>query len=466
MDLYPLPRKAPTWGFASGHRPTRTFQYPPTMGVEVRIVPAVETALGRSLGAARVETMPGGHSWDTYLVSTASGPEAVVRVAPRGGTLDPYDVEVERRALRAARGALPAPDVLLVAAHPSEFGAPLQVQTVAPGARLRSSQEIPLHERKRYRAAMAVALGDLHRLGDPSRLSAVKTTGEAIRSIIDVEVEHYLRAAAARQPGFEIGLRWLLSNLPGGSDEPVVCHGDYRIGNILWDDGGEISAVLDWERAWAGDPMCDIAFTRQFSAWGGIDGEAVALYERASGRRVDESLMTFYLRLERWRSYTASMRGISALASGNSDRVALAAIGEAGNSGMWDLASWLEDGLVPLPPGLAQRPSHYAPTLSASRRIEIARHPGTGGRLRSHLLDDEEAGRALRRSVDRLRTIGGMPALAKAVDLSDLEAAWEAAFEVLTVAAADGGRNLRAALQALGLRFTGRPTFLQEMAWR
>lgn len=436
------------------------------MAVEVRIVSAAETALGRSLGGARVEPMPGGHSWETYLVSTASGPEVVVRVAPRGGTLDPYDVEVERRALRAARGALPAPEVLLVAAHPSEFGAPLQVQTVVPGARLRSSQKIPSGEIKRYRAAMAVALGDLHRLGDPSRLSAVRTTGEAIRSIIDVEVEHYRRAAAARQPGFEIGLRWLLSNLPGGNDEPVLCHGDYRIGNILWDGCGEISGVLDWERAWAGDPMCDIAFTRQFSAWGGIDREAVPLYERASGRKVDESLMTFYLRLERWRSYTASMRGISALASGKTDRAALAAIGEAGYSGMWDLASWLEDGLVPLPPELAKRPSHYAPMLSAPRRIEIARHPGTGGPLRSHLLDDGEESRALRRSVDRLRAIGGMPALTKALDLSDVEVAWEAAFEVLTVAAADGGRNLQAALQALGLRFTGRPTFLQEMAWR
>ncbi|MXZ68320.1 MAG: phosphotransferase, partial [Acidimicrobiia bacterium] len=340
------------------------------MAVEVQIVRAAETALGLSLGEALVEPMTGGHSWDTYLVSTASGPEAVVRVAPRGGTLDPYDVDAERRALRAARRALPAPDVLLVAADPSRFGVPLQVQTVVPGARLRSSQKIPLHKRERYRAAMAVALGDLHRSGDPSRLSAVRTTGEAIRSIIDVEVEHYCRAAAARQPGFEIGLRWLLSNLPGGSDEPVVCHGDYRIGNILWDDGGEISGVLDWERAWAGDPMCDIAFSRQFSAWGGIDREAVALYERASGRKVDESLMTFYLRLE-----------------------------------------------------LAKRPSHYAPMLSAPRRIEIARHPDTDGPLRSHLLDDEEESRALRRSVDRLRAVGGMPALTKALDLSDLEGA-------------------------------------------
>jgi aminoglycoside phosphotransferase (APT) family kinase protein len=39
----------------------------------------------------------------------------------------------------------------------------------------------------------------------------------------------------------------------------VLVHSDYWAGNILW-DGGEISAVLDWEEAGYGDPGVDVAY--------------------------------------------------------------------------------------------------------------------------------------------------------------------------------------------------------------
>jgi aminoglycoside phosphotransferase (APT) family kinase protein len=432
----------------------------------VDVVAAAEAALAYKLENPSVQQLTGGYSWQTYLVSDGASPRVVVRVAPRGGTLDPYDPDDERRALTAARGAVPAPHVLHVEADSSVYGAPLQVQTVGPGVKVKTSSVHSAAERSAYRSALAVGLGRLHRDGDPARLGTVASTGEAIQWVIEREVEHYLRVAPARHPGFEIGLRWLLSNLPDGDTPPVVCHGDFRLHNILWKAPGEIGAVLDWERAWAGDPMCDIAFSRQFSGWAAIDGDVVASYEEASGREVDESLMDFYLRLERWRSYTASMRGLAAIASGLSDRPELVAVGEAGMIGMWELIDWLEDGLVVLPDNLAQRPAGYAEGISPVRRVEVADSLASDSPQRSHLLDENRGHESLQCSVNLLRSLSGFPQLEEALKVRDSERAWADAYGVLTAEAAHAGGRLRAALQALGRRFTARPTNLKEMKWR
>lgn len=43
--------------------------------------------------------------------------------------------------------------------------------------------------------------------------------------------------------------------------EPVLIHGDFYPRNILWDEEGEIEAVIDWEDASFGDPLFDVACT-------------------------------------------------------------------------------------------------------------------------------------------------------------------------------------------------------------
>jgi aminoglycoside phosphotransferase (APT) family kinase protein len=52
---------------------------------------------------------------------------------------------------------------------------------------------------------------------------------------------------------------------------PVLLHGDFWPGNILW-KGGRLVAVLDWEDATVGDPLVDVAGTRLELLWAcGID---------------------------------------------------------------------------------------------------------------------------------------------------------------------------------------------------
>ena len=55
---------------------------------------------------------------------------------------------------------------------------------------------------------------------------------------------------------------WPLS----GGNEPVLLHGDFWPGNLLWRDGALV-AVLDWEDAHVGDPLADLADARLEYLW-------------------------------------------------------------------------------------------------------------------------------------------------------------------------------------------------------
>jgi len=59
-------------------------------------------------------------------------------------------------------------------------------------------------------------------------------------------------------PAIELGLWWLRENRPPPRD-PVVVHGDYRIGNLVVGEEGLVG-VLDWEFAHLDDPVRDLAF--------------------------------------------------------------------------------------------------------------------------------------------------------------------------------------------------------------
>jgi aminoglycoside phosphotransferase (APT) family kinase protein len=70
-------------------------------------------------------------------------------------------------------------------------------------------------------------------------------------------------------PVGEIG-RWLEEHLPSKC-QPGLMHGDCHLGNALFLDTGELSALLDWELSALGDPLLDLG--RLLAAWPNADGE-------------------------------------------------------------------------------------------------------------------------------------------------------------------------------------------------
>jgi aminoglycoside phosphotransferase (APT) family kinase protein len=59
-------------------------------------------------------------------------------------------------------------------------------------------------------------------------------------------------------PAIELGLWWLREHRPPPR-EPVVVHGDFRIGNLAVDENGLVG-VLDWEFTHLDDPARDLSF--------------------------------------------------------------------------------------------------------------------------------------------------------------------------------------------------------------
>jgi len=83
-----------------------------------------------------------------------------------------------------------------------------------------------------------------------------------IEDVIDRELDTqeriYQKAKLKDEPAIREVFRWLRENKPSVREKTLV-HGDFRVGNMLLDNG-DLSAVLDWELARIGDPMYDLGY--------------------------------------------------------------------------------------------------------------------------------------------------------------------------------------------------------------
>jgi aminoglycoside phosphotransferase (APT) family kinase protein len=137
----------------------------------------------------------------------------------------------------------------------------------------------------------------------------------AIRPSDDIAIPHMDTGAALAElkkrfveyggdrPVIALALRWCEDNLPSPTD-PVLVHGDFRMGNIMADANG-LAAVLDWELAHWGDAHEDLAYGCM-AVWrfGHFDRPAFgvsdldtyfAAYEAAGGTKVDQARFRFWL---------------------------------------------------------------------------------------------------------------------------------------------------------------------------
>lgn len=95
------------------------------------------------------------------------------------------------------------------------------------------------------------------------------------------------------EPVADAAFAWLYRNLDHADGRRTLVHRDIGCHNMLV-DGGRITAILDWEISWIGNPARDIAYVRemvcQCIGW----DDFVAEYVSAGGEMPNKAEMLFY----------------------------------------------------------------------------------------------------------------------------------------------------------------------------
>ncbi len=231
---------------------------------------------GSDPGPVSVTPIPGGASRDTWLAE-AGETRWVVRRKPKGAdSLVP--IGDEYRLLELARDAgVPVPELLAFEPSGGRLGSAAMLMAHVDGTsvapRILRRPEFAT-ARERLPRQLAEALARVHSVsaGDRDWILPPAPPDPALGQV--EEWERQLDEIGAPLPAVELGLRWLRANAPEPAD-PVLVHGDFRLGNFIVDESG-LAAVIDWELAHRGDPAEDIGWLCIRSWRFGNDDQPVA----------------------------------------------------------------------------------------------------------------------------------------------------------------------------------------------
>lgn len=169
--------------------------------------------------------------------------------AAKWKTLDSQVTVTEFTLLNAlAAAGMQVPQPLFLEATGDVLGSPFFVMEFVDGATDVDTAALP-----DALAHMADYLRRLHslQLDLPALRKAEEPASSALAFVPDSDPVHAALQRAAVRPS---------------KNAPVLLHGDYWPGNVLWKDG-KIAAVIDWEDVALGDPVSDLACCRLELTW-------------------------------------------------------------------------------------------------------------------------------------------------------------------------------------------------------
>jgi aminoglycoside phosphotransferase (APT) family kinase protein len=204
-------------------------------------------ALRERLGPVEnVRQLAGGASKEAWAVDVGGRPLLVRRAAVGVIHRDTLTLEQEFRVLQAAHAAgvkVPEPVEYLGDLDGHEAFVMERVGGETIGRRIVRAPPAGLAEE------MADQLARIHAIAPLDFLPR----GDIVERFYEE-----LDSVGEPHPAIEYGLAWVRERLSASRD-PVLLHGDWRIGNLAVDARG-IVAVLDWEFAHVGDPVEDVAW--------------------------------------------------------------------------------------------------------------------------------------------------------------------------------------------------------------
>ncbi|WP_062764159.1 phosphotransferase [Sphingopyxis terrae] len=327
------------------------------------LLPPFMTRVAGAGDLSNLTRLSGGANMESWAFDWGGG-AYVLRRAPSAEYMEgrPYGHPVEAALVRAAHaGGVKAPEVIGVLSDADGMGTGYVMRRVIAEV---SSAKILAAAPRSLVADLGRELALIHalpRAAIPAEIPVMDTAAAL------AELKARFLSYGGDRPAIALAIKWCEDHLPEPAD-PVLVHGDYRMGNVMVDADG-LAAVLDWELAHLGDAHEDLAFGCM-TVWrfGMLDKPAFgvgslddyfAAYEAAGGRPVDRDRFKYWLVYRTlWWALGCLQMG-QAWRSGADTTVERVVVGRRTAEQELDIIRLLEDGApaaeraAPLPPSPA-----------------------------------------------------------------------------------------------------------------
>ncbi len=271
-------------------------------------------ALDPARGRARTSSVgrpSAGWSNETVLATVEwddRSDDVVVRLPPVVASFPGDTLRTESIVLDAlSRARLPVPRPIALEPDLRWLGAPFLVMTRVSGRPVGAAPsrdpwlvEAPPQRQRFVQEQFLATLAMVHRLD--WRAAGLSQHLRGADGALATEVDwwsSYVDWAADGSPARRLvdHVRWCREHVPATEPPASLCWGDARLGNVMYDDGGALVALIDWELASIGPAEMDLAWYLALEeltdryARASVPGfmahdDAVAHFEAALGRRV------------------------------------------------------------------------------------------------------------------------------------------------------------------------------------
>ena len=251
----------------------------------------LKTAIAGFGDLVSAEKFSGGQSNPTYLLTASSG-RYVLRAKPPGHLLaSAHQVDREFRVMKALAGSpVPVPRALSLSEEASSIGRMFFVMSHVDG-RIFWDPALPeesAEARTEIYDAMNAVLAALHDIDvEQVGLADYGRPGSYFERQIGRWAKQYRASELEPIEDMDWLIGWLESHDAGDDGQVSLVHGDYRIDNMIFQNGGtRVLALLDWELSTLGHPLADLAYQcmhwrlpheGSFRGLGGLDRNALGL---------------------------------------------------------------------------------------------------------------------------------------------------------------------------------------------
>ncbi len=291
---------------------------------------------GLEIPAFRI--VPGGRSRQTAVfgvaMSDGSSRELVIQRDRPGGALEHgYGIEQQFRLLRTLHDAgVRVARPVLVETDAGVLGAPFIVSERVPGSTVIEPGDgyfAPPPKRPSVALSLARQMAALHRVPTAAVSDILPDAQTSWEDDLDAIAGQWAKLSNGPSLAVESSLHWMRAHVDAVEDRACVVHGDMLIHNVLVDDAGDVTAVLDWEIPRIGHPAEDLGYVRpvieQMIAWPSF----MEAYVEAGGHPVTEVEVDLFTLRALVHMATLAQYGRDVFETGKTEDVRAAEIGAA-----------------------------------------------------------------------------------------------------------------------------------------